>query len=105
MLVYQGDFDTRLDAATGERNLATYAFSVGQLSAALEHGKKAVDLAPESALAHATLCRLLASTRPDAALRECYVARNLLRNDPLRHEQVRTHYLESLESFSYGDQK
>jgi len=105
LLVYDGDFDTRLDAATGERNLATYAFSVGQLSAALEHGKKAVDLAPESALAHATLCRLLASTRPDAALRECYVARNLLRNDPLRHEQVRTHYLESLESFSYGDQK
>ena len=105
LLVYDGDFDTRLDAATGERNLATYAFSLGQLSAALEHGKKAVDLAPESALAHANLCRLLASTRPDSALQECYVARNLLRSDPLRNEQVRTRYLDSLESFSYGAQK
>jgi hypothetical protein len=105
LLVYEGDFDTRFDAATGERNLATYAFSLGQLSAALEHGEKAVDLAPESALAHANLCRLLASTRPASALRECYVARNLLRNDPLRYEQVRTRYLDSLESFSYGAQQ
>jgi dolichyl-phosphate-mannose-protein mannosyltransferase len=102
LLVYDGDFDTRLDAATGERNLATYAFSMGQLSSALEHGKKAVDMAPESALAHATLCRLLAPTQMNSALKECYIARNLLRNDPLRQEQIRTRYLDSLETLSYG---
>ena len=105
LLVYEGDFDTSLDAATGERNLATYAFSVGQFSAALEHGKKAVDLAPASALAHANLCRLLVPTQIDSALKECYMARNLLRNDPLRHEQIRTRYLDSLESLPYGAQK
>ena len=102
LLVYEGDFDTSLDTATGERNLATYAFSVGQFSAALEHGKKAVDLAPASALAHANLCRLLAPTQKDAALKECLVARNLLRNDPLRHELIRTRYLDSLESLLDG---
>ena len=53
LLVYEGDFDTSLDAATGERNLAMHAASAGQLSAALEHGKRAVELAPASALAHA----------------------------------------------------
>lgn len=102
LLVYQGDFDTRLDAATGERNLATYAFSLGEFSAALEHGKKACDLAPASALAHATLCRLMAPTQMNSALKECYIARNLLRNDPLRQEQIRTRYLDSLETLSYG---
>ena len=98
LLVYEGDFDTSLDAAVGERNLATYAFSVGQLSDALEHGKKAVDLAPASALAHANLCMLLAPTRVDAALKECYTARNLLVRDPLRHEPIRVYYLDSIEN-------
>ncbi len=105
LLVYEGDFNTSLDAATSERNLATYAYSVGQLSAALEHGKRAVDLAPASALAHANLCRMLASNRMDSALKECYLARNLFWNDPLRHEQVRTHYLQLLESLTSGAQK
>jgi tetratricopeptide (TPR) repeat protein len=105
LLVYEGDFNTSLDAATSERNLATYAYSVGQLSAALEHGKRAVDLAPASALAHANLCRMLASNRMDSALKECDLARNLFWNDPLRHEQVRTHYLQLLESLTSGAQK
>ena len=58
LLVYEGDFDTSLDAATGERNLAMHASSDGQLSAALEHAKRAVELAPASALAHGNLCCL-----------------------------------------------
>ncbi len=98
MLVYEGDFDTSLDAATGERNLAVHAASVGQLSAALEHGKKAVELAPASPLAHADLCILLAPTRLDSALKECYTAQNLLLHDPLRDEPVRRYYLDSLAS-------
>jgi 4-amino-4-deoxy-L-arabinose transferase-like glycosyltransferase len=98
LLVYEGEFDTSLNAAVGERNLATYALSIGQLPAALEHGKKAVDLAPQSALAHANLCILLAPTKVDAALKECSTARNLLLQDPLRQEQIRAYYLEGLEN-------
>jgi len=98
LLVYEGDFDTSLNAAVGERNLATYALSVGQLSAALVHGQKAVELAPESALAHANLCMLLAPTRVDSALKECYTARNLLLRDPLRQEPIRSYYLDSLDN-------
>jgi hypothetical protein len=98
LLVYEGDFDTSLDAAVGERNLATYASSVGLLPAALGHGKKAVDLAPASALAHANLCMLLASTQVDAALKECYTARSLLLHDPLRQEPIRAYYLNSIDN-------
>jgi dolichyl-phosphate-mannose-protein mannosyltransferase len=98
LLVYEGDFDTSLDAATAERNLAVHASSVGQLSAALEHGKRAVELAPASALAHANLCILLAPTQVDSALKECYTAQNLLLHDPLRDEPVRRYYLDSLAS-------
>jgi hypothetical protein len=97
LLVYEGDFDTSLDAAAGERNLSEYDASVGQMSAALEHGKRAVELAPSSALAHANLCTLLAPIQVDSALRECYVARSLLLQDPLRDEQGRKYYLDSLE--------
>ncbi|MGD0792532.1 MAG: glycosyltransferase family 39 protein [Terriglobales bacterium] len=105
LLVYEGDFDTSLNAATGESGLAMQAFSAGQVSAALEHAKKAVDLAPASALAHANLCIFLAPTQVDSARKECYTARNLLLHDPLRHEQIRTRYLDSLESLPYGAQK
>jgi hypothetical protein len=98
LLVYEGDFDTSLDAATGERNLAMHATASGQPSAALEHGKKAVELAPASALAHGNLCVLLAPTQMDSALKECYIAQNLLLHDPLRDEPVRRYYLDSLES-------
>ena len=97
LLVYEGDFDTSLDAAVAERNLSTYALSVGEITAALEHGKKAVDLAPASALAHANLCMLLASTEVDAALKECHTAKSLLLHDPLRQEPIRAYYLNSIE--------
>ncbi|MGA2457753.1 MAG: hypothetical protein ABSF85_09305 [Terriglobales bacterium] len=90
LLVYEGDFDTSLDAATGERNLATHATAAGQPAAALEHGRKAVELA------HANLCVLLAPTQVDSALKECYIAQNLLLHDPLRDEPVRRYYLDSL---------
>jgi len=98
LLVYEGDFDTSLDAAAGEGGLAMRAFSTADSSAALEHGNKAVHLAPESPLVHANLCNLLAPTQVEAALKECYVARNLLLNDPLRHEQSRKERLELVQS-------
>jgi len=97
LLVYEGDFDTSLDAATGERNLATQAAVAGQLSAALEHAKRAVELAPASAMAHRDLCMLMAYTRVDSALEECNTARNLFLNDPLRDESGRKYYLHSVD--------
>jgi len=97
LLVYEGDFDTSLDAATGERNLATQAALAGQLSAALEHAKRAVELAPASAMAHRNLCMLMADTRVDSALEECNTARNLFLNDPFRDESGRKYYLSSVD--------
>jgi len=98
LLVYEGDFDTILDAAAGESGLAMRALSAGDSAAALEHGYKAVHLAPASPLVHANLCNLLATTQVEAALKECYIARNLLLTDPLRHEQTRKERLELIES-------
>jgi len=97
LLVYEGDFDTSLDAATGERNLATQAALAGQLSAALEHAKRAVELAPASAMAHRNLCMLMADNRVDSALEECNTARNLFLNDPFRDESGRKYYLSSVD--------
>ena len=105
LLVYEGDFDTSLDAAAGERNLATQEALAGQLSAALERVKRAVELAPASAMSHRHLCKLMADTRVDSALEECNTARNLFLNDPLRDERGRKSYLDSVNRYSYGAQK
>ena len=114
LLVYEGDFDTSLDAAAGESGLAMRAFSSGDSFAALQHGYKAVRLAPSSPLVHANLCNLLAPTKVDAALKECSIAQNLLLADPLRHEPSRKKYLELVGNsiaalrrsytISYGDE-
>jgi hypothetical protein len=105
LLVYQGDFDTSLDASTGERNLATYEFSLGHVSAALEHSRKAIVLAPSSVLAHANVCRLMAPTDMESALKECSIARQLLLRDPLRHEPTRQHYMDLFDSLQNAQQK
>lgn len=98
LVVYEGDFDTSLDAAAGESSLAMHAFNAGQFSDALEHGERAIKLAPGSPLTHANLCLLLAPTQVESALEECYTARRLLLTDPLRYETTRKVYLDSLES-------
>jgi 4-amino-4-deoxy-L-arabinose transferase-like glycosyltransferase len=97
LLVYKGDFDTSLDSAVGERNLATYSFGVGQFAEALQHGRKAAALGPVSAITHADLCFFLARFQVDEALKECYAARNLMLRDPLREEQIRQQYSRSLD--------
>jgi predicted membrane-bound dolichyl-phosphate-mannose-protein mannosyltransferase len=97
LLVYEGDFDTSLDTAAGETYLAAYNTSIGQPSIALEHAKKAVAVAPTSAIAHANLCFLLAPTERDSALKECSLARSLLGQDPLRAERGRRDYLKAVE--------
>ncbi len=97
LLVYEGEFDTRLNAAISERNLAAAAFNSGQVEAAVEHGRVAMELAPDSAIEHGDLCIFLATARTDQALPECYKARELLLQDPLREEAGRKKYLKSLE--------
>ena len=99
LLVYEGDFDTSLNAAVVERRESEDALSVGRLNAAMEHGERAVELAPTSALAHINLCKLLEPAQVDLAREECFTARNLLRHDPLRDELYRKYYLDSLERF------
>jgi hypothetical protein len=89
LLVYEGDFDTGLNAAVAERNLARNAAVAGQSSAALEHAQRAVDFGPSSPLAHADLCILLEPARVDLAWKECSTARTLLLQDPLREEPSR----------------
>ncbi len=97
LLVYEGDFDTSLNAAAGESNLAMRAVA-GDLPAAREHARKAAAVAPKSPLVHVVLCRLLESTEPGEALRECSIARDLLLADPLPQERSRVMYLKSVES-------
>ncbi len=100
LLVYEGDFDTRLAAAKSERDLMVRAASAGQSALALLHGQRAVELAPGSALAHRYFCALLAQTgQLDAALKECYAAQNLMLQDPLREEPGRKQSLKELGSW------
>ena len=99
LLVYEGDFDAGRAAAISETNLMESAFSAGQTSVALLHANRAVELAPDSANTHCTLCSLLAQIgQTDSALRECYTAQILLLHDPLRGEPLRKEFLDSIEA-------
>ena len=97
LLVYEGDFDTSFATAYGE--LALMALSTGQPSIALLHGKRAVELAPNSAYVHGDLCGSLAEIgQADSALRECLTAQSLFLNDPLREEPLRKKSLDLIEA-------
>jgi len=96
LLVYEGDFDTRLDAAASESGEAMRQVSTGHLPEALEHAHNAANLDPASPLVHANLCLVLARSDTQMALKECSTARNLLLADPLREEESRRKYLELL---------
>lgn len=90
LLVFEGDFDTKLAAAKSERELMVQAYSVGEPGTALLHGRRSVELAPESALAHGQLCELQALMgQLEAALSECDRAQKILLRDPLREEPLR----------------
>jgi hypothetical protein len=97
LLVYEGDFDTSLNAAIVDRNLAASAFSSGRSEDALAHSERELQLAPGSALAHGDHCMFLAGTNLQSALNECSATRELLLRDPLRDEEGRRKYLESLD--------
>jgi len=100
LLVFNGDFDTRLAAAKTERDLMVRAASTGQLADALLHGKRAVELAPASPQSHSFYCAALAQAgQLPEALNECYAARTLLLQDPLHEEPGRQQSLSEIESW------
>ncbi len=100
LLVYEGDFDTRLDASKSERDLMMRAYVAGQPSMALQHGRQALDLAPASPLAHSDMCTLLSQLgQMDSAFNECSMALDLIRRDPLREEPARKKFRDSLEQW------
>ena len=99
LLVYEGDFDTRLLAAKAERDLMVRASAAGEVSEAMLHGERAIALAPHSALAHSYFCALLVQTSQlDAARHECHLAESIMLGDPLREEPGRKQSLKELES-------
>jgi hypothetical protein len=100
LLVFEGEFDTRLLAAKSERDSMARAASAGQPNEALQHAMRAIELAPNSPLSHSFLCGLLSQTgRLDSALNECRIAKNLMEQDPLKNEPGRKQSLNQLNVF------
>jgi hypothetical protein len=105
LLVYEGDFDTRLDASKSERDLMMRAYTSGQPSMALQHGRQALVFAPGSPLAHSDMCTLLSQLgQMDSAFNECSIALDLIRRDPLREEPARKKFRDSLEQWMSSTQ-
>ena len=99
LLVYEGDFDTRLAAALSERFLVLQALSAKQYPAALMHGQRSVELAPDSVLSHTAFCSLLMqAAQLDKAANECSIAHSLALQDPLREEPLRRMFLTDIET-------
>jgi hypothetical protein len=105
LLVYEGDFDTRLDASKSERDLMMRAYTSGQPSMALQHGRQALVFAPGSPLVHSDMCTLLSQLgQMDSAFNECSIALDLIRRDPLREEPARKKFRDSLEQWMSSTQ-
>ncbi len=83
MMVYEGEFDTRLAAGRALENKARRLLHSGDPKAALLPAAEAVEMAPSSAFTHDCYCVALAlSGYPQQALLECTVARKLALADP-----------------------
>ena len=89
LLVYEGTFDTSFAASLSESQMMHRDFSAGHTSAALEHGRRSVELAPNSVVPHYDFCTVLADAgQLDSALEECSTAQKLANSDPLRANPV-----------------
>jgi len=83
MLVYQGDFDLRAGTSLSQATLARKDMENGEFEGALRHARKAVDLGPDSLVAHFQYCRALVATgNRDSAMIECDVLRSLMEESP-----------------------
>jgi len=89
LLVYEGDFDTSFAASLSESQMMHRDFSAGQISSALEHGRRSVEFAPNSVVPHYDFCTVLADAgQTDSALQECSTAQRLVNSDPFRGNPV-----------------
>lgn len=83
LLVYKGEFDTRVAAARSLVSIANGEFKLGLYDDALRHGREAVSLAPANPEPHRMMCSLLLPYgEVDTALRECETARALAAKSP-----------------------
>jgi hypothetical protein len=91
MLVYEGQFDTRIAAARALIIRSVQVFNEGRPDEALYFARQAVDTAPSYARAHELYCLTLATNgRPQEGLPECALAVQQLRADPRGEEEART---------------
>jgi 4-amino-4-deoxy-L-arabinose transferase-like glycosyltransferase len=78
MLVYEGEFDTRVAAARALDNKANRLLKAGKHAAALLPAREAVEVSQSTATAHDIYClALLYNGHPQQALGECAVAQTL----------------------------
>lgn len=78
VLVYEGEFDTRVLASRALDLKAIPMLNAGRVQEGLALTRRAVDFAPSSPHTHFWYCGALAvDDQPEAALAECAVARNL----------------------------
>jgi 4-amino-4-deoxy-L-arabinose transferase-like glycosyltransferase len=90
MLVYEGEFDTRLAASRALDNKVLRLLQGGNFRAALFPSAEAVEMAQSSARAHDYYCVALASNGfPQQAIPECETARKLVESDPLHRAELR----------------
>jgi hypothetical protein len=88
MLVYEGEFDTRVAAARALDNLVVARLAGGYNGEALSLAERAAELAQSSPSAHKWYCISLAlNGQPQAALSECSMARKLALADPRKQRE------------------
>jgi hypothetical protein len=89
MMVYEGEFDTRVAAGGALENKALRLLHSSDPKAALFSAAKAVEMAPSSARAHYYHCVALAfSGYPQQEIPECETAIKLAERDPLHRSDL-----------------
>ena len=87
VLVYEGDFDTRVLAARALTLGALTHLIDGQRQEAMSSAEQSVALAPNNAVGRQLLClTLVANRRPQEGLLQCSIARNLALANPRSSE-------------------
>jgi len=105
MLVYEGEFDTRVAAARALDNKAERLLKDGKHSAALLPAKQSVEMSPSTATAHEMYClALLFNGHPQQALVECSAAQKLAVSD-LEGRRLALGFAANLETVTRLNQK
>jgi len=98
MLVYEGEFDTRLAVARALNNKVLRLLRSGDPRSALFPAAEGIEMAPSSARAHDYYCVALASSGyAQQALLECETAIKLAQGDPLSRAESQQQYADEAE--------